>query len=194
MRETCEVCRGEQLIRLPVHRKLSVMDADPFLPPSAPPAPYKTYPCPECAKLVDPARVSVVQCESTVSGLIPAKHMNDVMRQHGHELVALLVKDKMLNTKIVERKPDDLWPRRPGDVIIRSRVGIVSPADVEKIETRVLKLALHMLRQMATEVQAQINNWGSHYSVTVVSKDEATRLIHTAVGEIERRELEKVKN
>jgi len=168
---TCDICRGDGYVRLPIHRSVVVSYA--VSEPSPVEASYQEFPCPQCGpKTV--AQVHVFESVATVTLEIDhyAEEAKPYIRDNGlHEIVHKIHDAGMVTA---EQGPEDT---RLGTRAYRFTVGVVSPEVVRDIKAE-KKAAEDEFAGLVVEMAIRkIHGWDEY----LLSKDFAEAIIRDAL-------------
>ncbi len=171
----CEICNGRGTIRLPIYRRVSALafstEAIQDIGESS-----REYPCPECSEAVPFARVGVVGSITAMDTRIDdPKYIDHVKNEAAHALVEEIIKGGYIK---IERGPEDTQELRRE---FRVTLGVVSQRQVATLEERVASRQIEIAQQVASEAEAQINNWGSYYGHPDILKQDATRMVRESI-------------
>lgn len=181
----CEICRGLQIIRLPVHRNLHVFSDFTGNELSASTPTSRTFPCPECSETVAHDRIAIVQHHS----IVDTRYGSDPrFIEYVREEAATTLAHSILASNFIqfERGPDDILQMT---FPTRATVGVVSPRHVATIEGRIIERQMEIAQEVVRATIAGITNWNSQYSGPEgsISKDQATRQVREALEIVTRR-------
>lgn len=166
----CVICLGERRIRLPIRRRARTSYADIIMGATTIEESYRTYPCPECDKQAAEERIHFLYAEEVLR--------DGVGRYSGHDVdshVALSLASasarKLLEDGLIEIRKEN----RGGDIVYRSRLGVVSPRMVATMERRIFEKMRMFLDTVRSKAAAAISIWGSHYTGNegMISKAQA---------------------
>lgn len=170
----CDVCCGRGQIRVPLYHQLSVAAFDPRddLRESS-----REYPCPECSDVVPVERLVIVKTERFANSIPEQdpRYVDAVKHQMMHMLV-----DDMIRQDLVkfERGPTDTVQMR---FAVQMTVGVVAPRAVTTLAERIEQHQEALAREVMAEAKRQINNWGSYYGQTSLTKAQAGDSVNSAL-------------
>jgi hypothetical protein len=178
MREQCDICQGNRVIRLPIRRPVSA-SVIPIFEAESIDASSREYPCPECGHKVDMDRVAVLDVYSRID----LRYEDQPFEQHIRDHLAHMLVDHLLRGDYIafEKSEPDRYTISQAMV---ASLGVVSKRQVATFEQRVAQGQDQLARAVAEEAIKQINNWGSHYNRHGIAKDDAAKLIRDAVRTI----------
>jgi len=173
----CEICRGEQTIRLPIHRESRVFSD---LTDSQSPVPaVRSYPCPECAETVTQNRVSIVRYHSIMdAGDGSDPRFADYVRREAANAFG----DFILESGFIqfERGPNDIQQMT---FPTKATIGVVSPKHVATLEERIVERQMQIAGEVVTAAVVGITNWNSRFNGPEgsIPKDQAATEVREAM-------------
>lgn len=179
MLDQCDICRGSRYVRLPVWPTLAVAIQQDTSPISMGES-SRSYPCPQCANIVSDDHVKALDYNMMVDTLYMAdrEYMPSMRRHAAHGMVDRLVEDGFITFRLSKEERD------PGRKVLRAELGVVSPAHVATMESRIAERQDEVARSVAEEAIMQIYNWGSAYGHTGLSKHEAELSVKSALARV----------
>lgn len=183
----CNICRDAQIIHLPIHRPLRVAEGDTVeIEPLS-----RSFTCPACAPYAETDRVTVFHAQTEVARDVLDRPgvWSSVAETHARILAGAIARATFMDLKKIDEKERAAGPV----VVLRSRIGVVSPQAVASIEQRAIEAADKIVKDVADRAIASINLWGSYYGQQGVYKQEAARFINEAVRDVLAQHTERVK-
>jgi hypothetical protein len=177
----CPICRGRREIELPLYRPVQpIADIDPYTRPVAIEACSKRYPCPECSDIVDIKRIEAITAVQEFGDQVPRPVIEAVSARSAHAFVDMLLKDGFIR---IEERID----RLTGKTAVRCTLGAVPLQAVDRLEAKIAQRQEEIAHEAAHEAVRQINNWGSYYGHTTISKGIACDQVREAIGTVLKR-------
>lgn len=174
MDDRCQVCRGEQKIRLPLYRPVvASFEATAVKIDET----YRTYPCPECSPKVATDKIRVLehhfQADTRFEG-------QEGYREHlvRSGVVAIANQIERGGFMRIQSAPADRAEMRRG---YRITVGVASIADVSNLDADRFAHEDAYADLVVKIAAAEIQNWGSYYGHSEILKRDATRLLGDAL-------------
>ena len=157
----CVICQGARRIRLPVHRPVNPLyvDTDIIMGATTIEESYRTYPCPECDKQAAEERIHVLYAEEVLRDGV-GRYSGHGVDSHVALSLASATARKILEDGLIEIRKEE----RGGDIVYRSRLGVVSPRMVATMERRVFEKMQKFLDIVRSKAAAAISIWGFHYT------------------------------
>lgn len=186
MAKRCEVCRGQRYIRLPIYRETAIL-SDPFEAPISCEASYKQYPCPECSISAPVERVHLIEAHVRV---VLHKGMPVYGIEHAKRTAAYMLIDQLERSgAILFRRGTETAEDRAYEVAapLIATLAVASTADAVRIEDRIKADREPYARAIVEEACAQIDNWGSDYSFTIMEKSDARTSVYAALDIVQKR-------
>jgi hypothetical protein len=131
----CDICRDTKSITLPVHRDLTIEDmvGDYAIPVKAGEM-TRSFPCPNCAKLVPFERVRAMRAMTKIDFETFGKLQNPTERGLAQQFGAYLHKEGLL------RFDNDSLTTKEDRVTVRAMLNIVLPENAEGVEALVAEV------------------------------------------------------
>ncbi len=187
MSARCEVCRGRQVITLPLYKPVEAnWSADT---PMAPEANVKEFPCPECSPRAKVEHVRFVEYHTLFD--IDDRLPPEAMASQKRHAVTILAQG-LLDHGYVEFRDDPLSRvelsryeamGRPTKRVLAT-VRVISKAAGQNLDGRVIEHGNRVAEKVAQEAKAEIDNWGSEYGHSDILKRDARYLIDSAARKI----------
>lgn len=156
-RNVCEVCRGRQYIRLPLHKSVEVMSVSGDIPLQSPTITYKDYPCPECTKTVNVERLGIIENHVAVE-IDRDLDIPDIIFKR--DIAARMAYGLLDNGMILFEERTELRERRR---VIIGTIGVVAPSTVGSIQKRISERAIDYVRQFSLRLAQDLMGWSSSY-------------------------------
>jgi hypothetical protein len=180
MSQDCPVCRGRREIELPLYLPLpAVADLDLTTAVSLE-CQSRGYPCPECCDIVDIKRIEAISTVKEFETEVPREIIKAVSEQSAYAFVGKLIRDGFVR---IEERVD----RITGKTAIRCTLGAVPIEAVDRLEAKIAARQEEIAHDAAAEAVRGINNWGSYYGHTTISKGIACDQVREAVGTVLKR-------
>lgn len=183
MADDCDICDGSGYIRLPVRPRVSAVTTESTDVQVSPSPSTRTYPCPQCANVVSDDHVKVLDYNMMVDALYMSNqnYLPEMKRAAAHAMADRLAADGFVTYRI--SKDEDAFGKKR----LRAELGVVSPAHVATLEARIAERQAEVATEVANEARRLIDNWGSYYGQTGLSKSDAYREIGEALKNVLRR-------
>lgn len=182
MRKTCDICRGERKIKLPVRQPAQALYTADAIAPRQFMESCRVYDCPECSKPVvaEADFVKVAKATETYEReyeLYPG--FLDHLKGHLAFAIARQALQEGLVSVQVSKGPKGSFR---DSKVATATVGFVSPAFVETIEQRAAVKAAELLEGAADDAARSISVWGSEYhgDSGPITKEMAMRFVREA--------------
>lgn len=178
----CDICRGEQVVRLQVVKELSLDVMSASIPMELDVA-YRIFPCPQCSEQVG---IGVLRtCSRTV---IKSAHLmdNPTFRESAHVDLARQLGDQLVANRLVrfeQRESDAFRPEYgpQGTIDVRATIVVVPPDRIDTLEAKIAERQYEMADQVTRVALGEIEQWGSQFEVNHLSKAQASRLVRSAL-------------
>lgn len=172
----CIICSGSGAISLPVRRHAYAsysrdISCEPIQEA------YRTYACPECQeKQTAEEKVHFLYAEERFRAYgetLPEGAERHILRSLANISARMILQDGLMEIR---------QETRGDDIVFRSRVGVVHPRVVERIDARALSKMKEFLGDVVDKASEEIAQWGSYYSGTEgpIEKAQAIRFVRQA--------------
>lgn len=189
MSARCEVCRGEQLIRVPLYRQ-SVVTFD-FDPAAVSQESFRTYPCPECAPGASVERVKVIEAHALIrveQRLIEDADFMRNRREHiAHMLVGELLRANLIEFRHRKENPKSVGYARDPEWELMATVAVISIKDRKSMEDRVAEHQAAFAVEVVAEATKEIDAFGQTYGWQHIDKNRARAAMTRALLTVEQR-------
>lgn len=179
---TCRVCGGRRLITLCVMPIMSVTHEGL----ESPSAHHKDFLCPGCAPQAPAEKVDLIKFEGQYTQHHRDQHPDylDYEKRKMAVMMGRHLLEKDLISFTEEKNEKDLEFGFSPRLILRGVVGVVSKEQVATMQERIEQHQHAFACEVAAEAIAQIENWGSYFGHSHVSKDMARQTINDAVSTV----------
>jgi hypothetical protein len=137
---------------------------------------YRTYACPECSsEQAAEEKVAIVYAEQSFRSYGEPEHgVKEAAAKH----LAIVSAEKFLRDGLIEISQE----RRGDDIVFRSRLGVVSPKVVNRIEKRAFDKMKEFLGGVLSKATESIAVWGRDYTGNegMISKGQAIDYVNAA--------------
>lgn len=185
-RHDCDICGGSGEIRVPVRPKLRVVDGPNLTADVALPALWRSYACPECSDTVALRNLGVLyECAHVDERYqIPEDRIKE---QLAHEMVANILRHDLIEFRRGAPIRAQMEWAMTGTLLIAPRKTASNFEDYAKDR------ATAITRQVVDVAGHEINNWGSYFGHSEILKQDAIRLMGSAMRDVFKR-LDMVKS
>lgn len=173
----CEICRGSGQIIVPIYPKISMhsanfADSKMSIQPSS-----KSYPCPECAPTAPMDRIAIVDFHGMIdTGYEKEPGFMDHARDSvAHRALAAVMKRGFIQFRTEPPDKFNLTTKLIGTM------AMVAPAHVATMQQRIREHQGQIAAEVVKEAFAQIDNWGSYFGHSDISKKDANQMIADAL-------------
>lgn len=179
MTHRCLVCRGSQIVRLPLFHDVSFADFNVSSVSDSVES-SRNYPCPECKGDAAPfVRIqAVTEMRDVISEAMPT--INDAVRGG----IARAIADRLLRDGLIAF---EIGVPSYQSTPVRGTLHAVAPRNVATMQSRVEERQMHVAGLVVEEAQRQVQNWGSDFNWTSLTKDDAGRLIRESLSLVQKR-------
>lgn len=157
LRRDCGICRGSQVIRLPIHPRMAVLSQPSFETVSDVQT-SKEFPCPECSPQTTTDKVDILESYCQVSMFHyeadSETYMRQVKDEAAHGLLHHLLKSGHIRFEMMPGR-DSMTGN------LRATLGTVSKSHVASIEERARKNQEAMALEVIEDATPHIQNWNS---------------------------------
>lgn len=188
----CDICRGEQVVRLQVVKELSLDVMSASIPMELDVA-YRIFPCPQCSEQVGIGVLRTCFHETTASQyrLKREPTFQDRVRDGlAHNLADQLLNDNLI--RFEERPSAEFNPLygSEGGMDVRATI-VVCPSDrIDTLEAKIAERQYEMADQVTRVALGEIELWGSQFEVNHLSKAQASRLVRSSLEMVKRHRSE----
>jgi hypothetical protein len=172
VKHDCDICRGSGFVNLPIWAMAVTADNGDDIRESS-----RRFACPQCDDVVREERIGVLKeyGERDLSISDPAFAMA-VYRGIARQFADALLQRGFIRFEEVD------GPERYGrpHKAVRATLGVVSKADVAKLEERIAKRQFEVAAEVQAAAVAEVRNWGSYYRSEFIQKSDVYRLIADA--------------
>lgn len=172
----CDICCGSKNVRLPVVRRLTMVD-DSYLKAPAAVETWREFPCPQCGSRVDETRIAFVTDVFPVVSDGPEHEA--AYQDHIRRTAALGLADRILRAGFISFEKCKFDDTRMS-YHMRATVGVVAPDVVASMEERITSRQMEVAKDMAEDIKLGVGAWGSYYGNQNVTKGVVYDVVNEA--------------